>query len=134
MPLPIWPAPMTPMTLMSLVLIGGPLQSSRSMLGALGELGVERRYDLEEIAHKTVIGDLEDRRVLVLVDRDDDLRILHPGQMLDRARDPDRDVKLRRDDLAGLADLIVVGHEAGIDRRARRPDRGAELVRDALEQ
>jgi hypothetical protein len=54
--------------------------------------------------------------------------------VLDGARDADRDVELRRDDLAGLADLVVVGHEAGIDRGARGAQRGAELVGQRLEQ
>ena len=43
-----------------------------------------------EVGDEAVVGDLEDRRLLVLVDGDDDLRVLHPGQMLDRARDADR--------------------------------------------
>ena len=37
------------------------------------------RDDLEEIADQTVIRDLEDRGFFVFVDRDDDLRVLHPG-------------------------------------------------------
>ena len=39
----------------------------------------------------------------------------------------------RRDDLAGLSDLVVVGHEAGIDRRARRAERGVQLVGELFE-
>ena len=122
MPRPIWPAPMTPMRLSSVT------------CWRFRQLGVELGHDLEQIADQAVIGDLEDRRLLVLVDGDDDLRILHAGEMLDRARDADRDVELGRDDLAGLADLVVVGHEAGIDRGARGADRGAELVGDRLQQ
>src|SRR4029079_13868043 len=71
---------------------------------------------------------------LVLVDRDDDLRILHPREVLDRARNADRDVNVRSDDLAGLADLVVVGRIARIDRGARRADRRAELVGKRVEQ
>src|SRR5262249_19136409 len=85
-------------------------------------------------ADEAVIGDLEDRRLLILVDSDDDLGILHAGEMLDGARDADGNVQLRRDDLAGLADLIVVGNEAGIDRRAGGADRGAELAGDAFDE
>ncbi|CRM62183.1 hypothetical protein [Pseudomonas sp. 25 R 14] len=48
--------------------------------------------------------------------------------MLDRAGDTDRDVQLWRNDLAGLADLHVVGYEACVDRRARSADRRAQLV------
>src|SRR4051812_30233713 len=53
-----------------------------------------------EIRDQSVIGDLEDRRLFVLVDRDDHLRVLHAGEMLDRAGNADRDVELRRDHLA----------------------------------
>src|SRR5438132_12376400 len=103
MPLPIWPAPMMPMLLIMPLLPASALPSF-----ALGELGVELGHQLEEIADEAVIGDLEDRRLLVLVDGDDDLRVLHPGEVLDGTRDADRDIELGGDDLAGLADLIVV--------------------------
>src|SRR3546814_14990461 len=69
-------------------------------------------HGVEEVGDEAEIGDLEDRGVLVLVDRDDRLRILHAGEVLDRTRDTDREVDVRRDDLAGLADLIVVTSEA----------------------
>ena len=46
--------------------------------------------------------------------------------MLDRAADPEREVELRLDDLAGLADLLGVRDPARIDRRTRRADRAAE--------
>src|ERR1700690_3852911 len=100
----------------------------------LGELRGKFRQRRIKIRDQAVIGDLEDWRLLVLVDGDDDLRILHAGEMLDRAGDADRDVKLRCNNLAGLADLVVVGDEAGIDCGARRADRGPELVRDRLQQ
>ncbi len=45
----------------------------------------ERRRDLEQIAGNAVVGDLEDRRVGVLVDRHDGARALHPYQVLNRA-------------------------------------------------
>ena len=85
---------------------------------------------LEQVADQAVIGDLEDRRFFVLVDGDDHLAVLHAGEMLDGAGDADGDIEFGRDDLAGLADLVVVGHEAGVDRGARGADRGAELVGD----
>src|SRR2546427_1765476 len=44
-----------------------------------------------------------------LVDRHDHLGVLHAGQVLDGARDAQGDVQLRRHDLAGLANLQVVG-------------------------
>ena len=36
------------------------------------------RDDLEEVADDAVVGDLEDRRLGVAVDGDDDVRVLHP--------------------------------------------------------
>src|SRR5947209_767563 len=61
--------------------------------------------DLVQVAHDPQVGELEDRRVGVLVDRDDVLRGLHPDLVLDRAGDPGREVQLGRDRLAGLPDL-----------------------------
>src|SRR5208337_5544130 len=52
----------------------------------LGEFVVEFRQGLVEVGDEAVVGDLEDRGLFVLVDRDDDLRILHAGEVLDRAR------------------------------------------------
>jgi hypothetical protein len=46
---------------------------------------------------------------------------------------PIGDVQLGRDDLAGLADLPVVGRVAGVDRGAAGAERGAELVGQRLE-
>src|ERR1700679_1341041 len=94
----------------------------------LRELGDELGQRRVEISDEAVIGDLEDRRLLVLVDRDNDLRILHPRQMLDRSGDADRDIELGRHDLAGLADLPIVWRVARIDRGARGAHRRAELV------
>src|SRR5579864_5964715 len=99
----------------------------------LSQLRFERRYDLEQIADKPIIGDLEDGRFLVFVDGDDDLGILHAGEMLDRARYADGDIKLGRDDLAGLPDLIIIGHEAGIDGGARGADGGAKPIRELFQ-
>src|SRR5690606_17469034 len=48
--------------------------------------------------------------------------------MLDRTRDTDREIDLGRHDLAGLADLVVVGNIARVDRSAARAERSAELV------
>ena len=48
--------------------------------------------------------------------------------MLDRARDADREIEFGRDDLARLADLVIVRRIARIDRGARRADGGTEFV------
>jgi len=50
------------------------------------ELFGQLRHCLEQVGDQADIGNLEDRRVLVLVDRDDGLGILHPREVLDRAR------------------------------------------------
>src|SRR6201999_3978575 len=119
MPAPIWPAPMTPTVSMLKVIFsssrqraprhdhkratpsvqsdGGIFSSIRRTLAAdLGELRGKLGQRRVQIGDKAVVGNLKDRRLLVLVDRDDDLRILHPRQMLDRARDADRDIKFGR--------------------------------------
>ena len=54
--------------------------------------------------------------------------------MLDGAGDAAGDVELGRHHLAGLADLQVVGAEAGVDRGARGADGGVELVGERLEE
>src|SRR6476619_4311551 len=76
---------------------------SAALLGlhGLGELG----QDLVQVAHDAQVGELEDRGVRVLVDRHDVLRGLHADLVLDRAGDAGGQVELRRDRLAGLADL-----------------------------
>ena len=83
---------------------------------------------IEQIGNQAKVGDLEDRGVFVLVDGDDRLGVLHAGEVLDGARDADGDVDFGGDDLAGLADLIVVGDIARIDRRAAGADLGATAL------
>src|SRR4029077_5902579 len=95
----------------------------------LGQLGKR----LIEIGDQAIVGDLEDRRLLVLVDRHDHLGILHAGEMLDRTRNADRDVEVRRHHLAGFPALPVVRRVAGIDRGARGADRRPELVGNRLD-
>src|SRR5690348_13561818 len=87
-----------------------------SRLDLLSELW----HDLEEVAHQPVVGDLEDRRLGILVDGDNHLAVLHPREVLDRPGNADGDVELGGDDLAGLPDLVVVRAIARVDRRARR--------------
>src|SRR4051794_32797397 len=92
------------------------------------------RDDLEQIANDAIIRDLEDRRLAVLVDRDDRPRALHADEMLDCAGDPERDVELRRNRLAGTANLAIHREPARIaDRAGRghfRPHRLRKLLRD----
>src|SRR5262249_14537075 len=76
-----------------------------------------------------VVGHAEDRRLGILVDRDDHLRILHAGQVLDRAADAAGDVQLRRDDLARLPHLPVVGRVARVHGGAAPAPRPPPPVR-----
>src|SRR5690606_37252052 len=82
----------------------------------------------------TEVDELEDRGLLVLVDRDDRLGRLHAGPVLDRTGDARGDVQLRGDLLAGLADLRGVRVPAGVDRGARGADGGTERVREVLDR
>ena len=77
----------------------------------------ELREHLVHVTHDAEVGDTEDRRLLVLVDRDDVLGALHTDHVLRRTGDAGGDVDVRLDDLAGLADLVAVRNPAGIDDR-----------------
>src|SRR5216684_4368268 len=126
MPLPIWPAPMTPMRL---IMLGTPGFRNSLLFDRGGQLG----HDLEEVADDAIVGHLEDRRFLVLVDRHDGLAVLHAGEVLDRAGDADGDIEVGRHDLAGLADLVVVGHVARVDGGAAGAEAGPQLVGQRLQ-
>ena len=52
----------------------------------------------EKIRYQTVVGDLENRCILIFVDRHDHLAVLHPRQVLNSARDAHSDVQVWRDD------------------------------------
>src|SRR3954465_12230062 len=111
-----------------------PLEPATALaLAGLPPFG-ELRPGLVEVADDAEVGELEDRRVGVLVDRDDVLRGLHAELVLDRARDAGGEVELRRDGLAGLADLRRVGVPAGVDDGAGCGDRAAERARELLER
>src|SRR5215831_9652035 len=99
-----------------------PIDTTASR-AALAELLGELRQCLEQIGNEAVVRDLKDRRLFVLIDGDDHLGILHAGEMLDRARDADRDIELGGYHLPGLAHLPVVGRIAGVDRRPGSADR-----------
>ena len=85
-------------------------------------------HDLVHVADDAEVGDPEDRRLAVLVHRDDVVGALHADHVLGGAGDAERDVELRLHDLAGLADLLRVGHPAGVDDRTRRARRALEQL------
>src|SRR6266478_2314015 len=150
MPLPICPAPTTPifsifivLTVLSPSLCASPPPEKRSPLllvppdhssSSASYRLLELGQGLKQIGNQAVIGDAENGRAFVLVDGNDDFGILHACKMLDRTGNSDCDVELGRHHLSGLADLAVVGNEAGIDGGARCADSGAESIRDALDQ
>src|SRR5258708_8897021 len=103
MPLPIWPGPMTPMRL---IMLGTPGFRNSLLFDRGGQLG----HDLEKVADDAVVGHLEDRRFLVLVDRHDGLAVLHAGEMLDRAGDADADISVGLPHLPSPAALLSVLH------------------------
>src|ERR1700745_3444679 len=101
MPLPIWPEPITPTFLIITVIssrsnaqsrmsrpahfriktpagILSPCRCSQSsLLSELGQRFGQFGNRLIQVGDQSVVGDLENRRVLILVDRDDHLGILH---------------------------------------------------------
>lgn len=113
-----------------------------------GQLG----HFLEQIANESVVGNLEDGCLRILVDGNNDLAVLHAGNMLNGARDTHSDIQLRCNNLACLADLSstpsalcrqartathlhVIGYKARIHRRTRRADaRTAKRIRKILQQ
>src|SRR6266508_3618625 len=76
-----------------------------SLLQELLELGGQERHHLEEVSNDPVVGDLEDRRLGILVHGADHFRGPHPRQVLDGARDAEPHVELGRDGASGLSDL-----------------------------
>src|SRR5690606_14839145 len=88
---------------------------------------------LEQVGDEPVVGELKDGGFGIFVDGDDGLGALHPGDVLDRARDADREVEGGSDDLPGLPDLVVARGISGIDGGAARADGGAERVCQGLE-
>ena len=111
--------------------VGRADATSRYPLRCVQQLG-ELRDDLVQVADDAEVAELEDRRVRVLVDRDDHVRALHADLVLDRAGDAERDVELRRHGLAGLADLRGVRVPACVDDGARRADGAAERACELL--
>ena len=77
-----------------------------------------------------VVGDVEDRRAGIRVDGDDQLGRLHPLDVLRRARNPEREVELRRPCAPDFPTWRL--RPARVDHRPRRPELGAERVGQLL--
>ena len=52
----------------------------------------DRGNNLKQIADDAIMGKLENRRFLILVDRNDDIRMAHTDRMLHSAGDADGEV------------------------------------------
>src|SRR5688500_20054756 len=84
----------------------GPGRSARSLRLTHG--GRERRHHLEDISDDSVVGNLENGCLAVLVDRDDRLRRTHAGEVLNGAVDANGNVQVRAHLPTSLSDLIAV--------------------------
>src|SRR3954447_12621037 len=96
------------------------------------QFGDHGGHDLEEVARDPVVRDFEDRRLGILVDRDDRARAFHPDEMLDRARDAKRDVELWRNRLSRAANLPIHGQPPRVADRAGGGELGAHRLRELL--
>src|SRR5690554_2703244 len=110
-----------------------PFSFAGRRLQNLLQLFLKLRYCFKQIRNQAVISNLEDRRFFILVDRNDHLGIRHTGQVLDGTGDADCDVQLRRNDLAGLANLHVVRYETCVNRGAGCTNGSAHQVSNLLQ-
>src|SRR5581483_1505409 len=62
----------------------------------------------EQISNQSVICNLEDRSLLVFIDRDDNFGVFHTGEMLDRSGNTNCYIKLRRYHFSSLPNLPIV--------------------------
>src|SRR5665213_329403 len=79
--------------------------------------------NLKQVTHNPVVGDLENRCFLVLVDRDDRARRTHAGKMLNRSRYSHRDVQLWAYESACLPNLVAMRTPSFIGYDTRCTDR-----------
>ena len=89
----------------------------------------QRRHYFEQVAHDSIVGRFEDRRVFVFVDGYHHFRPFHSDEVLDGAGDADGEVYLGRDGLAGTADLALHGEPAVVADRARGGEFGSKNLR-----
>ena len=78
------------------------------------------------------MGDTEDRRLGIGVDRDDELGPTHAFEMFGRAGHAGGDIEFRFDLAPRLADLALLRQPPGIDHRAAARDLGAQCRCDFL--
>ena len=92
--------------------------------------GCQRQFrkNLEQVANQSDVRNLKDRRFLILVDRHNRAGVLDAGHVLNGPGNADRNIEIRRNDLAGLADLQFVRAIARIDSGAGCADTGTQRV------
>src|SRR6476659_1755226 len=78
--------------------------------------------EFEQVASGRKMRDAKDWRGRICVDRNDELGPRHAFQMLRRARDPERQVKLRPHLLARFTHLTRLGQPAAVDDRTASCD------------
>src|SRR5919112_4787304 len=91
-------------------------------------------HNREDVTDNAEVCDIEDGGVLVFVDRHNRLGRLHTGQMLDRAGNTQRYIKLGGNRDARLSDLRTLGDVACINRRAGTTHGTAESIGKLLDQ
>src|SRR5262249_51753370 len=88
--------------------------------------------DLEQVADNAVVRDFEDGRVGVFVDGNNRVRPFHADEMLNGARDTQREIQLWRYGLARAAYLPLHWQPPRIADRTRRCQFRAEGIRQSL--
>src|SRR5689334_25387954 len=85
----------------------GPYARDRAGGKSDAEDGLEEREERHVVGHDAEIGGLEDRRLRVLVDGDDDAGTTEPDDVLVRPAHGERDVHARRDRASRETDLML---------------------------
>src|SRR3990172_2524767 len=105
--------------------------------GAAGS-GLERLdhrgQELEDVRHDPDVGDFEDRRARVRVDRDDEPGILHARHVLHRSTDPAGHVELRTHGLSALPDLASLRQPLHVREGPGGADYPAQQPREVLDE
>src|SRR5262245_43716391 len=102
--------------------------------GLFLQLGYHRRHDLEEIAGYPEVGNLEDRRLGILVDRHDRPRSLHADEVLNRSGNAEGNIELWRNGLPRAPNLAIHRQPAGIADRTRGGNLGTHRLRELLDE
>ena len=94
----------------------------------------QRRQEADGVDGNREMREIEDRRVAVGVDGDDEIGAFDADAMLDRAGNAGCDIELRPDRLAGLADLPIRRRPPFCTQRARTAPFAAEHAGERAHQ